>query len=408
MNTPEVHRPCRTKRWFAAIMLLCSCVLALVPVGYGQADRVSQLIEKLKHPDGRMRLQAVTELGMIGAPAVEPLIAALRDADSHVQGGAADALGEIKDPRAVAPLIAALKDGDWDVRESAAWALGKIKDPRAVEPLIATLKDAESGVRGWAARALGEIGAPAVEPLIAALKDADSGVRGWAAWALGDIKDQRAVEPLMAILKDPMWDVRRDGAEALGKIKDPRAVGPLIDALKGADAYLRRGAAEALGEIKDPRAVEPLIDALKDADADVRRNAVAALERIGTPAVEALIAALKDPDAHVRGNAAEVLGEIKDPRSANPLLAALRQLDLAVIVAAYRFFIERGEPGSEDALIQALNAHGSGKMARDYLNCGNWALEAAAREWARQHGFKVVSWPSSGQAREGVRWGSRR
>ena len=55
---------------------------------------------------------------------------------------------------AVEPLSAALKDEEWDVRQAAAEALGEIKDPRAVEPLIAALKDKDSDVRKAAAEAL--------------------------------------------------------------------------------------------------------------------------------------------------------------------------------------------------------------------------------------------------------------
>jgi hypothetical protein len=68
----------------------------------------------------------------LGAPAMEPLIAALKDKDSKdsdVRQAAAEALGEIKDPRAVEPLIAALKDAKWRVRYAAAYALGEIGDP---------------------------------------------------------------------------------------------------------------------------------------------------------------------------------------------------------------------------------------------------------------------------------------
>ena len=149
----------------------------------------------------------------LGALAMEPLIAALKDAEWRVHHAAAEALGEIKDPRAVEPLIAALKDAEWRVRAAAAYALGKIKDPRAVEPLIAALKN-ES--------------------------------RAAAAYALGEIKDPRAVEPLIAALKDAKWRVREAAAEALGKIGDPRAVEPLIDALQDKEWFVRRTAAEAL------------------------------------------------------------------------------------------------------------------------------------------------------------------
>ena len=44
---------------------------------------------------------------------------------------AAFALGQLRDPRAVDPLIAALKDANGDVREQAAFALGQLRDKRA-------------------------------------------------------------------------------------------------------------------------------------------------------------------------------------------------------------------------------------------------------------------------------------
>jgi len=276
----------RLKRCFVAVVLLCFCVPGFVPAGYGQTDRVSRLISELKGKNARVRHRAAEELVKIGAPAVEPLIAALKDPDSPVRVGAVGVLGNIKDPRAVEPLMAALKDPDSGARGGAAVALGKIKDPRAVEPLMAALKDMDSGVRGGAVEALGEIGPPAAEPLIAALKDPDSGVRRSAAWALGDIKD---------------------------------------------------------------------------------------------------------------------------PREVSVLLAAWSEPDLAVIAAASSFFIGRGEPGSEDTLIRALNAQGDSRTVMLFLNSGNSKLEAAAREWAAANSNQPLTIViAGGGSVHFVRWGSAR
>jgi HEAT repeat protein len=81
--------------------------------------------------------QAREELVKIGDPAVQPLIAALKDKDPHIRGGAALALGEIKDSRAIDPLIAALRDENAGTRSAAVAALGEIKDARAMDALIA-------------------------------------------------------------------------------------------------------------------------------------------------------------------------------------------------------------------------------------------------------------------------------
>ena len=85
----------------------------------------------------------------------------------------------------------------------------------------------DKDVRKAAAEALGQIGDPrTVEPLIAALKDADKGVRWVAASALGQIGDERAVESLVAVLNDSSWIVCRAAAKALagmyrlGKLTD--------------------------------------------------------------------------------------------------------------------------------------------------------------------------------------------
>ena len=154
--------------------------------------------------------QAIVEA--TGMPAVEPLIAALKDQNKDVRAYAAVTLGQIGDA-AVEPLILALKQYP-DKRSGVAQILGQIGDPRAVEPLIIALKDQNDYVRQWAAHALGKIGDPrAVEPLRAALKDQNEDVRKWAAYALGKI-GVPAVEPLSAALGDQNEDVRIAAVEA--------------------------------------------------------------------------------------------------------------------------------------------------------------------------------------------------
>jgi len=218
-------------------------------------------------------------------------------------------LPEPQQTQIVESLVQALGDGSEDVREAAAEALGEIGDPRAVEPLIQALGDEDRPV-GWAAVwALKAIGDPrAVEPLIQALGDESEDVRGAAVWALKAISDPRAVEPLTRVLGDGSEDVRRAAARALGEIGDRRAVEPLSLALGDEDRYVRRAAVEALKEIGDRRAVEPLSLALGDRSEDVRRAAAEALGEIGDRrAVELLSLALGDRSEDVRRAAAEAL-----------------------------------------------------------------------------------------------------
>ena len=91
---------------------------------------------------------------------MEPLIAALRDADHDVRWRAAWALGQTWDAQAEGPCIRALDDDDANVRWSAAEGLGILKDENAVAPLINLLNNPgeEIMLRLVAANALGKIG----------------------------------------------------------------------------------------------------------------------------------------------------------------------------------------------------------------------------------------------------------
>ncbi|HXN46192.1 MAG TPA: HEAT repeat domain-containing protein [Bryobacteraceae bacterium] len=381
------------------------------------------------------RVGAAGELGSLRDPrAIDPLTVALSDSDWGVQKAAAGALGEIGGARAVEPLIGALNNTDLVSGAEVAKALGKIKDPRAVQPLIAALKGRDAVD---AAEALAAIGAPAVGALIAALKNPDSDVR-WhaavalgnskdpraveplagtlegadspllrssAAGALGEIRDPRAVEPLARVLTDPSPDVRDHALSALGAIGAP-AVSPLLAALKSVHPDVRRGAAEALSRCGDPRATGLLIGILKDTDSSVRAAAVTTLASIG--AEELLIAALNDRDSHIRQGAARALGGKDSPRAIGFLLEAFKEHNSQVIAGAFPFFIKRGEPASEDALIQALDKFGSEETVEAFLNCGNPALKAAATRWAQARGYSITKIATEFQTASNVRWGGGR
>jgi hypothetical protein len=148
----------RARRTFAVGILAICYALVLAPAGYGKTDYFSKLINDLKKPQPQVRIKAAQALAELKDPrAVDPLISALLDENSSVRSWAARALAELKDPRAVGPLIAALHDEVPNVRYRAAQALSAIKDPHAIGPLTAALKDEDAGVRSTAAQGLAEI-----------------------------------------------------------------------------------------------------------------------------------------------------------------------------------------------------------------------------------------------------------
>lgn len=111
--------------------------------------------------------------------------------------------------------------------------------------------------------------------------------------------------------------------------------------------------------MNEPRTVDLLTVALGNQDPGVRRGAIAALGMTKEPPFDLLIPALNDPDSRVRKVTAAALccGPAprfkNDPRVVAALLTAFRDRDLAAIAGAHTFFVQRGEPDSEDALIEA-------------------------------------------------------
>ena len=79
-------------RRYATWAFACFCGLGLVTTGHGQDDRVAQLISRLGDRDSDVQQSAVDALIKIGAPAVGPLIAKMKDTDANARRTAA--LGE--------------------------------------------------------------------------------------------------------------------------------------------------------------------------------------------------------------------------------------------------------------------------------------------------------------------------
>ena len=153
----------------------------------GDRRAVEPLIAVLHGPGVGESVQdaAARALGKLGDPrAMETLLAVLHDGQSaQARKSAAESLGRLAEPRATEPLLAAHSD----VGRPALAALVQIGAP-AVEPLIAALHDARTDVRLTAVRALRSIGDPrAAEPLVSAIADESAAVAEAAAKAVDHI-----------------------------------------------------------------------------------------------------------------------------------------------------------------------------------------------------------------------------
>ncbi len=294
------------------------------------------LIDALQDRDWHIRLGAARALVGIGDPAVEPLVRALRGGSPAVQMGAAATLGKIGNPGAIDPLTETLLSGDWRVGRVVVRALGMMGEP-AVVPLLSVLEEGGDTARKGAVTALVLIGEPASRLLPGALTGGHFRVRAGAADALdrlgwspapGEetavylIAKERwsdlvplgpvAVGPLVAVLNDRDDSIRRRAAKVLGEVRDPRAVPALIPLLHDDYYSIRREAAAALVTIGAP-AMDAVVSALGDPDGDVRKRAADVLSEIGDArAVEALRDLLNDEDWYVRRAAEDAVERIRE------------------------------------------------------------------------------------------------
>jgi HEAT repeat protein len=120
----------------------------------GRATMVlaERLVQRLASPDVRERRCVHQVIVVLGAVAVEPLVAALDDPARRAP--ACTGLAAIRDTRAVPALLPILDSASAQDRAMAARTLGAIRDPRALDDLMRAGKDADPDVRDAALDAL--------------------------------------------------------------------------------------------------------------------------------------------------------------------------------------------------------------------------------------------------------------
>jgi HEAT repeat protein len=214
---------------------------AIIALGEMKDNRaVEPLIYALNSNLVTIRHYSVMALGHIGnAKAVKPLVTIIHKEDEYenVRESAVEALGKIATEEAIDNLVAILGTSLSDKALKVLKVVGK----PAVEPLISAVKarDTDYTIRCWSATALGDIGdMRAVEVLLDLLNDAGGALtmrlKGHAAEALGKIGDNRAVEPLIKLLEDQREQhfARHCAAWALLQFDNDRAALPLIKYFK--------------------------------------------------------------------------------------------------------------------------------------------------------------------------------
>ena len=166
---------------------------AAITLGKIKDERaIDPLIKLLTDEEWEVESAATNALVEIGKPAVEPLIKILQDKNEDVflQTKVIAVLAGIKDERAIQPMIQALKEKP-ELQADLGYHLGLMGEP-AVKPLIQLLDDEDPEIRVRAAEALGRLGDDrTIGPLTDALNDKDETVRIFAKMGLESIEAKK-------------------------------------------------------------------------------------------------------------------------------------------------------------------------------------------------------------------------
>jgi len=318
----------------------------------GASGTVDALGKRLDvEPVGGNREAVVVALGRIGGDqALHLLISALNNEDYRVRDRAVKELARTTDVRVLEPLLGVVGRANWDAlrkalvrlgksevptllrafeshpdqktRHMVAQALGDIKDPRAIDTMVATIvASSDTGKIFSAKDCLLLIGNPALEPLMKALDNKDDEARIRVIAALSEFRSPRTVGTLLSALDDRNPDVRRIALQILRDIGDARCVPPAMRMFKeDVDENVRHKAGEILGKFRPAGSLELLQEALSDKHYFDRLTAAWAVGEFGTEAesaIPALEKLLKDEWPSIREAAARSLKKIKEQKPGN-------------------------------------------------------------------------------------------
>jgi HEAT repeat protein len=401
----------------------------------GDPAAIAPLLATLADADDDEQPWLRPEFLRFGEPAVEPCLARLDDESAHVRTACIQLLAQVAPTRHGAALLAALADPDPKVVAAAAAGARHLDAESVRELLLPLLRHRDAETRTAAAQSLGGLrDTTAVPALIAAIGQLDFPVSD----AEGPAPEEDAEYVPLEVL-EPDGDERlttrpaNAGMEALAMIGAP-AVPAILDALEqkpGAPAAARL--LYALADIpaarEHPRTAMILtaaVDAKEPARQAAAAHALAMLQPQGwlpallrglerertkqfgiaadyavalgdthdSGAAEALIASLaEEDDEGIREIVIASLGRNDSPPARAWLDNALAARDLAAVAAAYDYFIRTAQPGFEGTVIAALEDWGTSRMAARMLNSGNDTLHDAAREWAENRNYVIISLP---------------
>jgi eukaryotic-like serine/threonine-protein kinase len=382
-----------------------------------RADRFITELKEATDVAAPQTQKAIAKLRDLGAGAIEPVTAALADADKIATVAYIEVLTGLVNQKTFPKFIESMVTGSPRVVAGVAWALSSsraypptmllealgtegiaksalldvITAHRArlsVRELLAAAYKQEANEKAALFRILGELATdndlpelvgrlngkdpvarlhiinilsrfpkPEVQrALQQQLGDTNKLVRAATLSALARMDGPIDIEKVCALLRDPEIDVQNKAIDVVIRANDPETIKFLIPVLKDENEYARRAAVEVLNEIGNAKSVKELLEAVSDDDWWVRSRAADALGKIGGPrVVEAVLQLVGDQDEDIRRAAVEILNQTKDDRAVGHLIEATKDKDWWVSERAVDALAEIGSKRAVPRLLEMLD-----------------------------------------------------
>ena len=202
--------------------------------------------------------------------------------DRHVRCAAIRGLAAVLGAGAMDDLVAAMKGDDPQVRAAAAEAALAMPGEAVTQKWIQHMKTLPPAACGDVLAMLGRRGGPAAEDaVIEATRDADASVRLAAIQAAATLSDEKAAAAIMTLLTSAVRLEQEAARAALGRMPGDKVTAAVAAAVASAAPAAKR---ELLGILaaRGARAhLDVLLAAAKDADPGVRAAGMAGLESLG-------------------------------------------------------------------------------------------------------------------------------
>jgi serine/threonine-protein kinase len=381
-----------------------------------RADRLVTEIRAATDPTSPATQKTIAKLKDLGPGAIEPVFAALPEADKNATMAFVEVLTGLVNQKTFPQFVEGLIQGSPRVIAGIAWALtsnrsypphlllealntpgvakaavleviaaqksrfgvrelltaaynqepnekaalfriiGEVADESSISELVGRVNGKDPIARVHIINVLARFNTPEVQTALQGLlKDPNKLIRGAALSALHRMDGPIDIERVCTLLKDPEIDVQNKAIDVVIKANHPETIRYLIDILKDENENARRAAVEVLNEVGNARSVKYLLEALKDSDWWVRSRAADALGKIGGPRViDAVLQLVRDKDEDIRRAAIEILNQTKDERAVESLIQATHDPDWWVSERAVDALAEIGSKKAVPRLAEML------------------------------------------------------